>query len=409
MRSAGSLVKLAGRNLLRHRGRTATALAAIAFGVAALILSGGFVHDLYFQLGESLIRSQSGHLQLARAEYFAAGSRSPEKYRIASPQQVKAQVARVAGVTHAMARLSFTALLNNGRVDVPVLGEGIEPEQEAALTTAIQMLSGRRLTEADRYGMVIGEGLAQSLRVAPGDPVTLLASTIDGALNTVEFEVVGVFRSFSREYDQRALKIPLSAAQELLATPDANLIVVLLDRTERTDGAYQEVSRIAGPADLVVKRWEEINDFYANTVALYDRQFAVLRIIILVMVVLGVANAVNMGVFERMSEFGTMRALGNRSGFVFALILTECLLLGIAGAALGSLAGALLAALISFLGIPMPPPPNSNVGYTAAIQLLPSIVWQAFTIGAVASFLSGLLPALRARRVTIVDALQSAT
>ena len=408
LRPVASLFTLASRNLFRQGGRTATALAAVAFGVASLILSGGFVQDLYFQLGEALIRSQSGHLQLARAEYFAAGSRSPEKYRIVAPVQVKAQIAQVSGVTNVMARLSFSALLNNGRVDVPVLGEGIEPAQEAALTTATRMVSGRRLSEEDRYGMVVGEGLAQSLRVGPGDSVTVLASTIDGALNAVEFEVVGVFRSFSKEYDERALKVSLAAAQELLATPDANLIVVLLDRTERTDAAYEEIAEKAGPARLVVKRWQEINDFYANTVALYDRQFAVLRIIILVMVVLGVANAVNMGVFERMSEFGTMRALGNRSGFVVALILTECLLLGVAGAVIGALAGSLLAGAISLIGIPMPPPPNSNAGYTAQILLLPEIVVQAFTVGAVATLLSGVIPALRARRVAIVDALRTA-
>jgi putative ABC transport system permease protein len=403
-----SLLTLAGRNLFRHRGRTATALGAIAFGVLALILSAGYVQDLYHQLGESLIRSQSGHLQVARAEYFAAGSRAPEKYRVADPEQLKGRIARVDGVSHVMARLSFSALLSNGRVDIPVMGEGIEAAQEGALTTAVQILAGRRLSAADRYGMVLGEGLANSLKVAPGDAVTLLASTIDGALNTVELEVVGVFRSFSKEYDDRALKVPLSAAQELLATPDVNLLVVLLHQTERTEAAWREVAALTAPMGLAVKRWEEINDFYANTVALYDRQFAVLRLIVLVMVVLGVANAVNMSVFERISEFGTMRALGNRSSDVLRLILTECLLLGIAGALAGAIAGIALAHIISLIGVPMPPPPNSNVGYTAQIRLRPDLVAQAFAVGVVATFLSGVIPAMRARKVAIVDALRAA-
>jgi putative ABC transport system permease protein len=402
------LLTLASRNLFRHRARTSTALAAVAFGVAALILSGGFVQDLYFQLGEALIRSQSGHLQVARPEYFAEGSRAPERHRIAAPQQVKDAIVQVAGVTNVMARLSFSGLLSNGRVDVPVVGQGVEPGQEAALTTAIRLLSGRALAEGDTYGIEVGEGLAHSLAIGPGDSVTVLASTVDGALNTVEFEVVGVFRSFSREYDGRALRISLAAAQELLATQDANLIVVLLDRTERTDAAYQETAARVLPLQLTVKRWEEINDFYANTVALYDRQFAVLRLIVLVMVVLGVANAVNMGVFERMGEFGTMRALGNRGRFVVGLILSECLLLGLAGAAIGALVGSLLAGAISLVGIPMPPPPNSNVGYTAEIRLLPEIVAQAFAVGIVATVFSGVIPALRARRVAIVDALRTA-
>ena len=139
------LLQLAVRNLLRHRVRSATALAAIAFGVAAMILAGGFVHDLYFQLGEALIRSQSGHLQVGQAALFAQGSRMPEKHRIAAPEKVKTQLAQVPGVARTMARLNFTGLLNNGKVDVPILGEGIEPAPEAELARSISMLAGRAL------------------------------------------------------------------------------------------------------------------------------------------------------------------------------------------------------------------------------------------------------------------------
>jgi len=402
------LLHLAVRNLLRHRLRTATTLAAVAFGVAAMILAGGFVRDLYFQLGESLIRSQSGHLQVGRPAIFAQGSRVPEQHLISSPEGLQARLDAIPGVMHTMARLNFSGLLNNGKVDVPVVGEGIEPGPEAKLASSVSMLSGRQLSDEDRRGVLVGEGLAKSLKLAPGDTATIVASTIDGAMNTGEFEVVGVFRSFSRDYDDRAIKMQLSAAQDLLATTDANLIVVLLDATEKTGGLAIAAQNTVATDGLVVKRWEEINDFYANTVALYDRQFAVLRLIILVMVLLAVANAVNMSVFERLSEFGTMRALGNRGGFVATLILVECGLLGAAGAIVGALAGASVAAVISQLGIPMPPPPNSNAGYMARIQLLPDVVGQAMAVGAAAALLSGVMPGLRARGTSIVDALRSA-
>ena len=60
------MFRLAFRNIVRQRLRTAMTLAAIVFGVMALILSGGFVHDVYHQLGEALIHSQSGHIQVAK-------------------------------------------------------------------------------------------------------------------------------------------------------------------------------------------------------------------------------------------------------------------------------------------------------------------------------------------------------
>ena len=63
-------------------------LAAIVFGVAGMILSGGFVQDILFQLGEALIHSQSGHLQVAKSGFFTLGSRKPDQYVIAKPEEV---------------------------------------------------------------------------------------------------------------------------------------------------------------------------------------------------------------------------------------------------------------------------------------------------------------------------------
>ncbi len=402
------LLQFALRNLLRHWGRTGLVLAAIAAGVAGLILSGGFVLDLYRQLSESIIRSQTGHLQVAKPALFAEGSRAPEKYRIADPAKVATTISGVPGVERAMARLYFSGLLGNGRVDVPIVGEGGEPDKEAALSTSLTLLDGRLLTGKDVHGALVGEGLAKTLNVRPGDSVTLLASTLEGAMNTADLEVVGVFRSFSKDYDARALKVSLTAAQELLSTPDANTIVVQLARTADTRRIAGALSEQLRPDDLVVKTWDELNDFYANTVLLYDRQFAVLRLIILFLVVLGVANTVNMTVFERLAEFGTMRALGNRGGRVMSLILTECLVLGLAGASVGLVLGMVIALVISAIGIPMPPPPNSSVGYTAQIALSSAGLLEAALVGVLAAVLSGVLPAIRARRVAIVEALRQA-
>lgn len=400
-------LQLATRNVLRHGIRSAIALSAIAFGVAALILAAGFVSDLYFQLGESLIRSQSGHLQVAQPALFAEGSRAPEKYRIADAKDLAARIARLPAVVQVMPRLSFDGLLNNGRTDAPVIVEGIDPSAESQLATALSILEGSGFADMRERGILVGEGLATRLRLHSGDRVTLLASTFDGAINAGEFVVVGIFRSFSKDYDDRALKVPLTAAQELLNAADANRLLILLDDTSSTAGAAAAVQDLVNPSGLAVRRWEELNDFYANTVALYERQFFVLRLIIMAMVVLGVANAINMSVFERTSEFGTMRALGNKSGFVSRLILLECVLLGLAGAILGISLGLALGLLLSQVGIPMPPPPNSNAGYVARITPDVRILTSAALVGAVATVFAGIIPALRTRRQTIVDALRA--
>jgi putative ABC transport system permease protein len=90
-------------------------------------------------------------------------------------------------------------------------------------------------------------------------------------------------------------------------------------------------------------------------------QFAVLQPIILVMVLLSVANSVEMSIFERLGEFGTMKALGNRNSQVVQLIMTESILFGLLGSALGLGFGVLCAFIISAVGIRMLPPPNANL------------------------------------------------
>ena len=270
-----------------------------------------------------------------------------------------------------MGRLYFAGLLNNGRSDLPVIGEGIEPEREARLGSGMVISAGRRLEEKDANGMMIGQGLAHALKLKPGDWATLVISTPDGALNSLEFQIVGTFQTFSKDYDARAVRIPLPAAHDLLATTGINTLVVSLKRTRDTQPIAAKLAHELAGQGLEVNTWLKLNDFYAKTVEMYDVQFGVLRIIILLMVLLSVVNSVNMSVFERVGEFGTMMALGNRSSRVFTLIIAENTLIGVAGATSGVVLGILLALVISAIGIPMPPPPNADLSYVAHIRIVP--------------------------------------
>ena len=406
---ARALFRLAVRNVQRQRARTAMTLGAIAFGVAGLILSGGFVQDILTQLGEAVIHSQSGHLQISRAGFKAEGMRGPDQNLILDPNTLKGRIAGQAGISDVMARVRFSGLLNNGRSDLAILGEGIEPEQEAKLGSHIRIVAGRQLRESDRNGVMLGRGAANALKLAPGQRATLVISTAEGAANTLDVEVVGVFQTFSKDYDARALKIPLAGAYQAMADQGVNTIVVSLDRTPDTNNVAASLRTLLAGDGLEVRTWQELSDFYSKSVTLYDELFGVLESIILIMVLLSVANSVNMSLFERTAEFGTMRALGNRPRTVVALVVTETVLLGIIGSAIGVVVGVIAAAAISAVGIPMPPPPMADLSYTAQIKLVPMVVFGAFVIGVIATTLAGIVPARRAAKMPIVDALRQAT
>lgn len=400
------MLRLALRNLFRNRVRTLMTLASIVFGVVGLILSGGFVQDVYFQLGEALIHSQSGHLQVSRAGFHAKGTRSPESYLIDDLEKPRRLLAQQAGVVDVMARISFSGLLSNGRTDWPIVGEGVEPDQEAALGSQLQITAGRQLSGNDPRGILLGDGVARALQLRPGDPVTLLLTTADGALNSMELTVIGSFQSFSSDFDARAVRIPLAAAQESLATQGANTLVLSLQRTEDTARVLAALKDQLDLGYYEVMGWTQLNELYEGAVALYERQFGVLQLIILVLVLLSVANSVNMSAFERVGEFGTMMALGNRGSKVFRLLVIENVFLGIGGGLLGVALGIALAFAISAIGIPMPPPPNANIGYTAYIRVVPEVVLMAFGVGVGATILASLLPAWRVGKIAVVDALR---
>lgn len=403
------LFKLALRNIFRQKLRTAMTLAAIVFGVCGLILSGGFVQDIFYQLGEAIIHSQTGHVQVFRKDFLARGSRQPDRFLIDAPEELAGRIAALPEVAEVATRLNFAGLINNGRRDLAIIGEGIEPDKEARLGTYLSILAGRQLSDHDTFGILLGQGVAHSLSVKPGDAVTLVMNTADGALNTLDFEVVGIFQSFSKDFDARAVRIPLAAAQELMYTAGANVLVTTLHRTEDTDAAMAAIGALLDPAQIEARSWRQLSDFYDKTLQLYDRQFGVLQLIILFMVLLSVTNSVNMSAFERLPEFGTMQALGNRKRDVFRLIIAENLMLGLIGSTLGVVTGITLALGISAVGIPMPPPPNANVGYTAFIRIVPLTVLIAFLIGFAATLLAALFPARRVSATPVVEALRQGT
>src|ERR1700760_1096890 len=153
-------LSLAARNVFRQRARSLLTLSIIGVGVAGLLLSGGFVDASLDALRETTIHSQLGHLQVYKKGYYAEGKRSPFRYLIDKPADVAAAVEKLPDVKRAMQRVAFGAILNNGRTDYAVNGEGVDVEREALLGTQIRIVEGRALATKDRFGVLVGEGVA---------------------------------------------------------------------------------------------------------------------------------------------------------------------------------------------------------------------------------------------------------
>ena len=108
------MIKLAFRNVFRNRARTALTLIAIMSGVCTVIISGGFIEDIFVQLRESTIHSRLGHIQVFRHGYLEYGRRDPSKYLIDHVQNLRDIVQNIPHVKEVMARINFSGSSNTG-------------------------------------------------------------------------------------------------------------------------------------------------------------------------------------------------------------------------------------------------------------------------------------------------------
>ncbi len=401
---------LAMRNLLRHRKRTALGLSAVTFGVAALLLASGFIEWLFWDTREMTIRARLGHIQVVRSGYFEHGVADPFGFLMSDQSPYLRAVAGSPHVEVVAPRLSFSGLVSHGDTTISFIGEGVDPVKEARVSTMLEVFSGDNLSAQAPDGIIMGAGLAANLGVAPGDTVVLLANTQSGGVFAVEARVSGLFRTIAKAFDDSALRVPIEMARRLMRVEGSHTWIVLLDETERTSEVLQGLRERLPDATsgLELVPWYDLAEFYNKFVQLFSKQVNVVRVIIAVVILVSISNTLIMSVLERTGEIGTLMALGLRRRVILQLFVNEGLLLGLAGSALGLGLGVLLAEVISHVGIPMPPPPNAEVGFTAEILVTAPLAATTGALAVGATALASLYPAWKASRLAIVDALRHA-
>lgn len=401
-------LRIAARNLARNRRRALAALFTVAVGVIFLVLADGFIQWIFWGMREATIQSQLGHIQVMRPGYLSTGAADPYAFVLPENSPQRRVIESTPGVKLAAPRLAVAGLISYGEATVAFQGDGVNPEKEAELSKALRIVEGQNLTGATSKEVVLGRGLARSLNARPGTTVALLVTTSGGGINAVEATVAGIFVSTNQAYDDSALRLPIGLAQSLLRVDGSHIWLVLLNETESTD-EYLKQFRARFPAgenNLDFVPWYQQADFYNKTVELFSQQMGALRLIIGCIIVLSISNMLVMNVLERTGEIGTLLAIGFRRRKILRMFAIEGLLLGLAGASLGLIGGYGLAELISAIGIPMPPPPGMEEGYTGQIRVTSSVMTHSFLIAFATTSLAGLYPAWKASRLQIVDALR---
>ncbi len=133
---------LAQRNVLRHRRRSAFALAANVFGVTALMLAGGFIEWNFMHYREAMIKSHLGHIRIHKAGYTENGSSKPFAYLLRDSASAASALAALPGLVRIAPRLSLSGLLSHGESTLPFIAEGVDPAAETDLSQSLVITHG---------------------------------------------------------------------------------------------------------------------------------------------------------------------------------------------------------------------------------------------------------------------------
>ncbi len=403
-----TFLSLAFRNIFRSRRRTLMMLLVVAGGVSALLLAGGYFSYIFWGFRETTIRNGLGHLQIYNARFFDHDETRVLENGLTGFEGVEKIARATPHVTGVAPRIEFFGMVSNGQKSGTYMATAVVPRAERRMHFVPEILKGRwfSLDEGENE-VIIGAGLARSMNVKPGDGLTLLAVTADGALNGIDVDVVGIITTHFKELDDRLLQLTLPAAQHLLQTDRVTKLVVGLDKTDNTN-AVREVlaSRLAGSEPrVIVKDWKELSPMYRQITLMFGGILAFMAIIIFFMVVMSSSNTMMMAMFERTREVGTMLAMGTPRAWVLTLFVLEGALTGVFGAIAGLLAGNGLGSLINHANIQMPPPPGNSTGFPLRIFHVPEYMILASVLVVVTLAVASVPPAWRASRLKVVEAL----
>jgi putative ABC transport system permease protein len=415
-----NLFKLALRGLLRNRRRSMVTLLAIAFGFAAIALFAGYTHNVYDGLGRQSIHGEMlGHLTIYKKGMRTEGKLDPEKYLLTAAEvsAISKLAGETAHVEMVAPRLGLSGLASNGRASTIFIAEGIAPAaakrlQDGVLTEE-EKNSGMydnilaSLDETRPDVVNLSEGLVELLHLKQDEQAQVLVNTLSGQANALDITLGKSFNTGNAGSNDKFAFVSLALAQSLLdAEGRADRLTVLLDDAEQTETMREVLMKklTAAGYEVEIKTWQELSDFYTQVHGMFDMIFGFIFSIVITVVIMSVANSMGMTVVERTREIGTLRAIGLKRSGVIRLFTLESMLLTLIGCITG-----LLIALGVRWGINVADisytPPNSPSAVPLLVDMDTGRILFTFIMMAVVGTLAAYMPARRAAKKDIIDAL----
>ncbi|MBY0416316.1 MAG: FtsX-like permease family protein [Bdellovibrionales bacterium] len=399
-------LKIAVRNITRHRLRSFLSIGMIAGAVTAVILFQGFSEYSLHALKIIAAENQFGHMQIANKKYWSPGkeSRAEKLFTLNDLNDLKGKFPQVVSLS---GRLSFFGLISNGDLSVGGKMIGVDPQGEPLFYKSMKITAGNFFDNKNNKEVIVGRLLAKQMNVVPGDDITILTNTIDGVMNAMDLKITGIFSAGIDEVDGQVVYLPLSVTQEILDTKQVDIGVLKFKELPMAEDSLAKINATLKTArpNLIARSWRELAVLFRQVDKFYGVQNRLIEAILLALMFLGILNTVSMTVVERTGEIGTLRALGESQRDIISQFVLESSLIAIIGIILGLASSILLINVVDTVKI-MTEMPGASTPFQIKIYFLTSSVVYAGILAATTTIIATVIPALRASRMDIVEALR---
>ena len=401
-------IKVAWRNLFRNKRRTFIAGTAIALGLASIM----FTDALMIGMKQVMIRSATDSF-LGDAQIHREGFRLTQEVEatINNLNSVVTDLEKEETVgSFTLRTISFGMITSPANVS-SVLFVGVNPETEKNLSQIDDVIR-----EGDYFGgenqrdILIGSKLAEILEVGMGDRVVVTVSQAgSGDLSQEMFRISGIYHFNIKEMDSGFAFIRLPKAQEMLGIGDDVHEIAIKFRDmklglQEENPFWDKYSTYGNEA----ASWLTILPQMGSILGLFWISLFFMAIILFGIVAFGIINTLFMSLYERLFEFGVLRAVGTRASGVRRLIIYEAGALALLSCTMGIILGFILTFIITKTGIDYRG--IEITGTTITEMLYPVFHIQQFIIYPIAVFIFTLLighyPAIVASRMSITDAMR---